>query len=424
MKIISTLLISINTILLVGGGIYFSLKLRFPQLQWKKLIKGFKSVDKGISPLSSLMLSLAARIGVGSIAGIALAIYVGGPGTIFWIWIIGIITSINTFCESYLGSKYQEKKEDSYIGGPSYYMEKGLNNKLLAKLYALLIIIAYIFGFITIQANTITVAVANYYNISPRNIALVISIISFLSISKGLTTVIKITNSIVPIIGISYIILGLFIVIKNFNMLPVVLITILKSAWNIKSFISSFLPTLIIGIKRGAFSTESGLGTSSIATSTTYTKNKVDLGLMQILGVYFIIFIICNITAFIILTSNYNTLIIENINGIELMQYALNYHLGTTGNIVLILAIIFLAYSTIIAGYYYGESSLKYLVNNHRLVDLLKLCIIVLIFIGSQVKATILWNVVDLLVEILIILNMYTLLKLRDEIIFAYKNSK
>ena len=424
MHILLRILTVISIILLFAGGLYFSINMCFPQLKWKKLFKGFKEEkNNSISPLKSLMMSLAARIGVGSIAGVALAIYLGGPGTIFWIWITGIITSINTYCESYLASKYQVKDDKDYRGGPYYYIEYGLHKKKLAKIYAFLIIIAYIVGFMTIQANTITVSVSNYYHINKKIIAIILIIVSYISISKGLNSIINITSKIVPIIGIIYILLSIIIIINNINIIPSIFINIITSAFNFKSITSSFIPTFLIGIIRGVFSTESGLGTGSIATSTTYTKNKVNLGLIQILGIYFTVFIICTGTALIILTSNYEHIIINNINGIELTQYALNYHLGKYGIIVLILLIIFLAYSTIIAGYYYGESSIKYLCKSKKIIGLLKVLIIVFLYFGSIINPNYIWDAVDVLVEILLIVNMYSLLKMRNEIIFDYKKS-
>ena len=424
MLIFFRILTVVSIILLLGGGLYFSIKLSFPQFKWKRLFKGFKEVENdSISPFKSLMMSLAARIGVGSIAGIALAIYIGGPGTIFWIWITGIITSVNTYCESYLGAKYQTKDKNGFRGGPYYYIEYGLNKKKLARIYALLIIIAYIVGFMTIQANTISVSISNYYHLNIKIIAIILIIVSYLSISRGLKTIINITSKIVPIIGISYIILSLIIIINNIKLIPCILINIITSAFNFKSIASSFIPTFIIGIIRGVFSTEAGLGTGSIATSTTYTRNKVNLGLIQILGIYFTVFIICTSTALIILTSNYEHLIINNINGIELTQYALNYHLGKYGSIVLLLSIIFLAYSTIIAGYYYGESSVNYLCKSKIAVCLLKLLTIILLYLGSIINSRVLWNIVDVLVEILAIVNMYSILKMRRQIIFDYKRS-
>lgn len=419
-KVITSILLSIAVILLLGGGIYFSIKLNFPQLKVLKLFKGFKKDNKTeVSPFRSLMVSLAARVGVGSLAGIALAIYIGGPGTIFWIWIVGIITSINTYCESYLGAKFQERDKEGYKGGPSYYIEKGLNNKKLAVAYAILIIVSYIIGFITIQGNTITTSIHNYYKINPVIIALILTIITAYSIIKGLNRIVNITSKLVPIMGGCYIFLSLIVLILNIEKIPIIIIKIIKDAWNIKKASLGFISTFLIGTQRGVFSTEAGLGTGSIASSCTYSKDKISLGLIQILGIYFTVFIVCTATALIILTSNYDTLIINNINGIELTQYALNFHLGKIGSIVLLLAIILLAYSTIIAGYFYGESSLKYLLKKEKksLVFLLRIITIILLFIGSLVKATILWNIVDILVEILAIINMYAIIKLRKEIV-------
>lgn len=413
--------------LLLGGGIYFSIKLKFPQLKWKKMFMGFKNnSNKTISPFKSLTIALAARIGVGSLAGIALAIHIGGPGSIFWIWISGIITSVSAYCESYLGLKYQEKDKDNYIGGPPYYIEKGLGNKKLAKIYALLIIVSYIFGFMTIQANTIAVSINKYYDISKVLIGIILTIVTAFSIIKGLNRIVNITSRLVPIMGIFYIVLSITIIVLNLNKIPSVLESIMTSAFNLKSFFSGFLPTLIIGIQKGVFSTEAGLGTGSIASSCITSKDKVNLSLIQILGIYFTIFIVCTSTALIILTSNYDVLELTNINGIEITLYALNYHLGKIGIIILIISIISLAFSTIIAGYYYGENSLKYLLNEKepQLIPLLKLITIVLLLLGSIASATLLWNIVDVLVAFLAIINMYSLIKLRKEIVFDYFNKK
>lgn len=426
-SILTDILWSVAIIFLLGGGLYFSIKLGFPQLKIKSLFKGFKGDNKSnVSPFKSLTMSLAARVGVGSLAGIALAIYIGGPGTIFWIWITGIITSINTFCESYMGAKYQEKDNDAYKGGPSFYISKGLNNKKLAAVYSILIIIAYIVGFMTIQANTITVSIHEYYDIEPLIIGIILAIISFLSIMKGLDSIVNITSKLVPIMGIGYITLSIVIIIMNLEKIPDVLLDIIISAFNTKAISGGIISTFIIGIQRGVFSTEAGLGTGAIASSCSHSSNKVGLGLIQILGIYFTVFIVCTSTALIILTSDYNSLNFQNMNGIELTQHALNYHLGKTGIIVLMLSVISLAYSTIVAGYYYGESSLKYLLKKvtKTHINTLKIITVLLLIIGSIISPTLLWNIVDILVAVLSIINMYALIKLRKEIIHDYYKTK
>ncbi len=427
LKIITSILWSIAIVFLLGGGIYFSIKLGFPQFKISSLFKGFKKDSKSsVSPFKSLTMSLAARIGVGSLAGIALAIYTGGPGTVFWIWIAGIITSINAFCESYMGAKYQEKDGDAYKGGPSFYIKKGLKSEKLASIYAILIIISYIVGFMTIQANTITTSLHEYYGFPTLMIGIILAIISGISIMRGLNEIVGITSKLVPVMGIGYILLSLSIILTNLNQIPRVLIEIITDAFHISSIRGGVLATFIIGVQRGVFSTEAGLGTGSIASSCSHTENKINLGLLQILGIYFAVFIVCTSTALLILTSDYITLHFENMNGIELTQYALNYHLGKSGIIVLLLSVISLAYSTIVAGYYYGESNLKYLLKNvsKTQLNILKIVTVILLIIGSIMNATLLWNIVDTLVAVLAIINMYTLLRLRKEIIVDYKKNK
>lgn len=426
-QIINDLLWSAAIVFLLGGGLYFSIKLGFPQFKLSSLFKGFKKDSKSsVSPFRSLTMSLAARIGVGSLAGIALAIYTGGPGTIFWIWVAGIITAVNAFCESYLGAKYQEKDGEAYKGGPAFYIEKGLKNKKLASVYAVLIIIAYIVGFMTIQANTITTSIHDYYGFSPLIIGITLAVISGISIMRGLNEIASITSKLVPIMGIGYILLSISIILMNLNQIPQVLLEIIADAFQLKAIGGGIFATFVIGIQRGVFSTEAGLGTGAIASSTSHTDNKVNLGLIQILGIYFTVFVVCTSTAILILTSNYTSLNFENMNGIELTQYALNYHLGKTGILVLILSVVSLAYSTIVAGYYYGESSLKYLIKNvtKRQINILKIVTIILLIIGSIMSASLLWSIVDVLVAVLSIINMYALLKLRREIIVDYKNNK
>ncbi len=425
--VLTDILWSIATIFLLGGGIYFSIKLGFPQLKFRSLFQGFHRDPKSkVSPFRSLTMSLAARVGVGSLAGIALAIYIGGAGTIFWIWVTGILLSINAFCESYLGAKYQVKDGDNYQGGPSFYMEKGLHHRKLAILYAVLILFSYIVGFMTIQANTITTSIHQYYGFSPFLIGIVLAIISFFSILKGLDRIANITSKLVPLMGAFYVLLSLGIVLFNVEKIPGVLSTIFAQAFQGKAIRGGVLSTFMIGIQRGVFSTESGLGTGSIASSCSYSSHRVSLGLIQILGIYFTVFIVCTSTALLILTSDYTSFTFPNLNGIELTQYAFSYHLGKFGIFVLMISVIALAYSTIVAGYYYGESNLKYILKNvkNKHLFLLKIVTVILLLIGSVTSATLLWKLVDLLVAILAILNMYALIGLRKEIIVDYQNQK
>ena len=385
MKYISSILWATAIIFLLYGSLKYSFILKFPQLRLISILRRLKSLKgSGVSPFRSLTISLAARIGVGSLSGIALAIYYGGIGTIFWIWVIGIILSINSFVESYLGVKYQEKDGDFFVGGPSYYIKKGLNKPVVAIIYAILVIIAYIVGFIGIQSNTISVCINNYYGFNPYIIGIILSGITFFIILKGVKKISDITAKLVPIMGVIYIFICIYIILFNIRTIPNILLEILKNAFDFKSISFGFLSTFIIGIQRGVFSTESGLGTGAIAASSTNTNDKVGLGLFQILGIYFTVFIVCTSTALLIMTSNYTLVDFKNINGIELTQYALQFHLGSIGKIILVFSVLSFAFSTIVAGYYYGESSLKYLMKkNKSAIFVLKIITILIIFWGS-----------------------------------------
>lgn len=412
---LSKIVWAIATPLLLISGIYFTFQLKGVQFNFKKMIKSLKTKEETtISPIQTLMLSSAAKIGVGSIAGIALALYFGGEGTIFWLWITSFITAPNAFMESLLGSKYKVKEKEIYMGGPSYYIKNGLNNKKLSFIYAIFIIVVYILCFSSIQTNTIATSIYHSYHINKYVIAILITFISGIVIFKNIKDLIKMISSFVPIMCIIYIFIGIIIIIYNKDQLPNVFYRIFDAAFNFKSFISGFLTSLIIGIQRGIFSNEAGIGTGAIASATSDTKNYINQGYIQILGVYFTSLVICSISAFLILLSPYQTLHFENVNGIEISLYALRYHLGSFGEFFLILSILLFAFSTIVAGYYYGESSLRFIdkkVSKVKLI-LFKIITLFILFIGAIIKPCILWNMSDFIIGLLAIINIYTILKL------------
>lgn len=420
MDIINKILWGVATSLIFVSGIYFSIKLKFLQLNFKKIFKNlFEKEEKGgISSKEALMMSLAGRIGVGSIAGIALAIYIGGTGSVFWIWTMSLITAILSYSETILGIIYKEKDGKVYKGGPSYYIKNGLNKKTLGGIYAIIVFISYIFGFISIQTNTITKSLDQLINISPYIIGILLVILVILVIQRGVTSIAFISSKIVPIMTIGYLLLGLYIIIINIDEIPVIFMDIIKNAFNFKSFITGFFTSFIIGIQRGLFATEAGLGTGSIASSTTSNNNPYKQGYIQISGIYITSFLVCTMTAFIILTSDYIQLDLSDINGIEIANYAFNYHLGNIGNTIIVIAIFFFAFSTILTGYYYGESSLKYFKNDvsKNGLFLLKLVTLIMIFLGCIIPSTFIWNLVDIFVAILAIINTYALFNLRNDI--------
>lgn len=404
---------AIATVLIILSGIYFSIKYKFIQFRFIKMIKSlFSKSSEGNSPFEALSLSLSAKLGVGALSGIALAIYIGGPGTIFWMWLCTLICVINTYVESVLGIKYQEKRKKDLIGGPSFYIKKGLCNSKLAMLYSILIILSYTGLFLTIQSNTIVSSIVYEFNISSIYPLLFLTIISLIVIFMGNKIIAKVSAILVPIMGVIYIFISFYVIIKNITILPNIITNIFKLSLNFKS-ISSSLFVIIIGIQRGMFASESGLGTSAIS-SASCKNDPSKQGLCEVFGVYFTVFIICTMTAILILLSDYSNINFGNINGIELTMYAFKYHLGKFGSYLLTTITILFAYSTIISGYVFGEVNLKALFNkvNKKVLLIFKIITILLIIIGGVMNPSILWNLVDVMVAFLLIINIYSMLKL------------
>ena len=420
-EIINAVLWAGATALIITSGIYFSKILKSPQFKFKKIFKSLLvSNHKGVTPIKTLFLTLAGRIGVGSIAGVALAIYIGGPGTIFWMWVIALVSAVLAYCETLMAVKYKVNINGENIGGPFYYIKKGLNKKTLAGIYAVIIIFAYLFGFIPIQANTITKSIAGIDNINYIFIGIVIAIITYKIIKDGIKKIMKVTDKIVPIMTILYVAMVFFVLFNHTSACKNMILLIINSAFEIKPFFSGFLLTIIIGIERGIFSNESGLGIGAIATSAASTKTPTISGYIQVLGVYITTIVICTATAFMILLFNYSSLDIANPNGIEITSAVFNYHFGNMGQILLIIIIILFAFSTILTGHYYCESAIKFF-NEKRDVSFLKLATPISVFIGAVTSPTIIWNIIDILVAILAFINIYSLLKLKEEILLYHQ---
>lgn len=426
---INTICWLIATFLLISCGLYFTFKLHFPQFKLKKMLNSLKKENNSsdsISPFKTLTLALAARIGVGSLAGIALGIYQGGPGVIFWIWLSALITLPNSFVESTLAVLFRERDGKFYKGGPAYYINNGLNLKKLSILYAIIICACYLGGFLAIQANTIASSVYSFSGIPTIVTGIIVAIISYVIISKGLKRIADFTSFLVPIMGIIYMLVAILIIMMNISKIPFLLETILENAFNIKALGWGIISSIIIGVQRGIFSSEAGIGTGAVASGTSDTNIPTKQGYLQMLGVYFTSFIVCTSTAFIILTSNVDLTRFIDPNGIEITLSALKTHLGSFGTIILLFSIVAFAFSTIISGYYYGESNLKYLDKkiNAKKVAILNIFVVVILLYGAVAKPSILWNLVDIGVAILAIINTVSMFMLRKSLFNEVKKER
>lgn len=421
----------VATSLIIISSFYFSYSLKLIQFNFKEMFKNLFSKSnnlKGISPIQSFLMTLGSRIGVGSIAGVALALYLGGPGSIFWMWVTAFFSAANTFAETVLGIIYRKKDGSEYKGGPSYYIKYGLSKPKLGGMYAILILVSYVLGFVGIQGNTITKSLLQIVDIPPYIIGILLAVLTSLIIFGGLKKIAAFSEKFVPFMTILYLGIAIYVAIKNINLLPGIFVNIVTSAFSFKSVYGGIIGSLIIGVQRGIFSNEAGLGTGSITSSTSSTNSSVSQGYIQMLGIYVTTVLICTATVIIIMCSNYTTLNISDVNGIEITQYAFHYHLGSVGDILLFISILMFSYATILTGYYDGESSLKYFFKDIKkgYLTILKCFSLFVLFLGCIISSEKLWSFVDILMAMLAIINIYALISLRKDVKeeLEYYNSK
>lgn len=414
--IINKILWGIVTIFIVSFGFYFTRKLNFKQFRFNSMFKFLKSSNekKGLTTFSAFLMTLSARVGVGSIAGVSLAIYLGGPGTIFWIIIISFLSSIICYCETYLGIKYRRLSNGVKTGGPFYYINYGLKKEKLSKLYAFIMLLACTFGFISIQTNTIVKSIDDIFKINHLCVGIILSIIIFTVIYRGINSIVDFITKLVPFMLCFYLFFCLIIIIKNINIFPSIIMLIIKSAFNFESFVFGFVSTFLIGIQRGIFSSEAGLGTCTIASSLSDNDNIEKQCFVQMLSVYITSILVCGITGIVILCSNYETFNLLDANGIELTKYAFSFNLGNTGNLIVFITILLFSISSIISCYYDGEVCAKYL--GMRRTSIIKIMTIIIIVLGSVTSSSFLWSFIDVFIAIMSIVNIYTIFMLRDEI--------
>lgn len=429
LELINKLVWAVSTALIFISGLYFTIKLKGVQFNFKEMFKNLfekDNMERGITPIQSFLMTLGSRIGVGSIAGVSLALYIGGPGSIFWMWISAFLAASNTFSETVLGIIYRKKDGNDYKGGPSYYIKDGLNKSWLGSIYAILILVSYVGGFVGIQGNTITKSVLEIINIPKFIIGILLVLVTLAIICGGLKKIAAFSSKLVPLMTILYIGSACIVSVKNIDLIPIIFKEIITSAFKLKSIYGGFLFSMIIGIQRGIFSNEAGLGTGSITSSTSSCKTPISQGYIQVLGIYVTTLLICTSTAIIVMTSNYKGLVLNDVNGIEITQYAFRYHFGDFGNILLFISVLLFSFTTILTGYYDGESSLKYFNDKlkKRYLVILKLVSLIVLFLGCILSSAFLWSFVDILMAFLAIINIYALFKLQDDVIDSLKKYK
>ena len=389
--------------IVIVGSIYFTIKLKFLQFNVFKMVESIKS--SSISDVKALFMSMGAKIGVGSIVGISLAIYVSGPGVLLWIWIISLLSSILTYCESYLGCMY--KRDDQ--GGVFYYISRGLNNKRLSIIYTFILVFVYAVGFVGIQSNTIVKSIDHVINIDKYVVVIGLCLFIAMIIFNNIKSIIDFMAKLVPVMCVLYIVFGLFILFNDIDRIIFIFNLILDDGLK---FDRAIIGVIIVGLQRGIFATEAGIGTSSIASSIS-SNDKMGQGIFQVMGVHFISLVIVTITGFIIIGSNYSYVGI--VNGVEIIFDIFNHYYGFFGKIGLCIIIILFAISTIVSGYYYSIKGVEFLKGTLSSVGtiLIKILVVLLVFMGGVVDSTVIWSVIDTLVLFLLLINIYAIFCLR-----------
>lgn len=403
--------------LLVAAGIYFSIRTKFVQFRLigdaiKALKEKAEKNDNGksVSSFQALMISTASRVGTGNIAGIATAIVAGGPGAVFWMWVMAIVGGASAFVESTLAQVYKVKDGKEFRGGPSYYIERALGKRWLGVLFSILLIACFAYGFNGLQTYNMSSALEYYIpnysdTILPAVVGLLIAAATAFVIFGGVHRIGFISSVIVPIMAGIYILMGIFITLTNLDRVPEMFSLIFEGAFDFRAIFGGFAgSTVLIGIKRGLFSNEAGMGSAPNASATATVSHPVKQGMVQVLSVFIDTLMICTTTAFILLLSGV-TGIPEKLDGIPYVQAAISANVGSLGIHFITFSIFAFAFTSLIGNYYYAESNILFIKNNRILLNVFRITCLIAIFLGAQADFSTVWNLADVLMGFMAIEN-------------------
>ena len=412
-------------ILLAGVGIYFTIRTK--GVQFRLLKDGIKSMleksDKGddgekkVSSFQALMISTASRVGTGNIAGIATAIASGGPGAVFWMWVMALIGGASAFIESTLAQIYKVKQDGQFRGGPSYYMERALGKRWMGILFSVLLILCFAYGFNGLQAYNMSSALEYYIpNYSDTSYSMILGIILAVAtgivIWGGVHRIGFITSVLVPVMALIYILIGLVTTIMNISEMPHILAVIFEDAFDFDSIAGGFAGSaVVVGIKRGLFSNEAGMGSAPNASASADVSHPVKQGLVQVISVFIDTILICSSTAMMLLTSGVEGKSGE-LDGIPYVQAAISSNVGNWGIHFITFSIFAFAFSSIIGNYYYAESNILFIRNSKVLLNVFRVTCIVVIFLGAQADFDLVWNIADITMGFMAIVNIIAIFML------------
>ncbi|WP_419239675.1 alanine/glycine:cation symporter family protein [Photobacterium leiognathi] len=421
---------SVLIYLLIGVGIYFTYRLSFIQFRhfghmFKVMKNSRKSDSAGISSFQALCTSLAARVGTGNMAGVAVALTLGGPGAIFWMWLIAMLGMATAFAESALAQLYKTRDDDgNYRGGPAYYMEKGLGMRWMGVMFSVFLIIAFGLVFNSVQANSISQAAHVAFGWSPVYVGIALVIMTGVIIFGGLRAIARTAEILVPAMALCYLLLALFIMAVNIEKLPDIIMMIFRSAFGLEEAASGALgytiaQGMINGLKRGLFSNEAGMGSApnAAASATPYPPHPASQGYVQMLGVFMDTIVICSATVAIILMSG-EYVPYSEVTGIELTQRALSSQVGDWGAVFIAVAIFFFAFTSLVANYSYAETNLIFLEHNHKAgLNIFRVVVLFMVMFGALADLPTVWAMADVSMGMMALINLVAIVLLSGTVV-------
>lgn len=409
--------------LLIGSGVYFTIRTGFVQIRRigdvMRILKEKSRDDNGVKQVSSfqaLMISTASRVGTGNIAGIAAAIATGGPGAVFWMWLMAVIGGASAFIESTLAQLYKVKDGDSFRGGPAYYIQRGIGQRWLGCLFSVFLIACFAYGFNGLQTYNIATAIKFYIpdfdnSMWPMVIGIVMAVLTGLVIFGGVHRIGFITSVIVPVMAGGYILIGLIMILTNLSAVPGVFKQIFSQAFDAQAIVGGFAGSAVVtGIKKGLFSNEAGMGSAPNAAASAAVSHPAKQGLIQTLSVFLDTLVICSTTAMILMVSG-----VEVSQDITYVQNAVSSTFGPIGILFITIAIFFFAFSSLVGNYYYTESNLRFIKDDKRLLFVFRLTCLIAIFLGAQASFDTVWNLADILMGCMAIVNIFAILVLGNQ---------
>ena len=423
-------------ILLVVGGIYFTIRTKGAQFNIAKQIGaviGKPSDGKKVSSFQALMVSTASRVGTGNIIGVTTAIMVGGFGSVFWMWVIALIGGASALVESTLAQIFKTKTEKGFVGGPAYYIEKGLGKKWkwLAVLFSVLLILTYAVGFNMLCSYNLQSTFATYefygtltvngYNFMPWVIGFIIAVLVAICILGGGKGIIKVTSFLVPFMGVAYILVAIVVTCMHITALPSVIAQIFAGAFDFNAIFGGFMGSCIMhGVKRGLYSNEAGIGSAPNAAATADVSHPVKQGLVQTLSVFIDTILICSATAFMCMTSGVNPAPFGD-NAAGYIQTALSVSLGGFGPIFITIAMVLFAFTTLVGNLYYVDQAVYHLLGrtpSKAFTIVYRILSALLVFVGSGLSVSLLWGIADVTMGLMALINIPVIAVLGK---YAYK---